>query len=313
MPPPPSKPKVPTRDVPLGDDDEAPTQMQPRKMALPRSPTRDRERTVVERPSWSGGDGFEASEVKTSPGRPAFTAGRTHPGVPALSGEATSPGRPAFTGVAPEVRKSLFHDRSAPPRGLLPAEALLVGLDEALQKAAQSQSPVAAVRGQLKQDWLPLLRLAVEQAGGDGMDAYVTQLLAPPGRKAASPLLGELASGMERLEAAADVTALCAVAQELRARVAQALAEPSPRAISLKLLESELDGRVEVDAMLSIRFASNAELVARRAEAEKTLEELRKQMQVLTGKPPGGIFSNFARVKVEKRVMDAEARRRGIR
>jgi hypothetical protein len=289
MPPPPSKPKVPTRDVPLGEDDEAPTQMQPRKLDLPRSPTRDSERTVVGRPSWSGGDGFEASEVKTSPGRPAFT------------------------GVAPEVRKSLFHDRSAPPRGLLAAEALLSGLDEALQKAEQPRSPVAAVREQLKKDWLPLLRLAVEQAGGDGMDAYVTQLLAPPGRKAASPLLEELASGMERLEAAADVTALCTVARELRARVAQELADPSPRAISLKLLESELDGRVEVDAMLSIRFASNAELVARRAEAEKTLEELRKQMQVLTGKPPGGIFSNFARVKVEKRVMDAEARRRGIR
>ncbi|WP_257449024.1 hypothetical protein [Archangium lipolyticum] len=301
MPPPPSKPKVPTKGVPLGEDDEAPTQMQPRKIALPRTQSRESERTVVGRPAWSGGDGFETSEVKTSPGRPAFT------------GDATLPGRPAFTGVAPEVRKSLFHDRSAPPRGLLPSEALLAGLDEALQKAAQLKAPVAAVRGQLKKDWLPLLRLAVEQAGGDGMDAYVTQLLAPPGRKATSPLLGELASGMERLEAAADVSALSTVAQEIRAMVARALGDPSPRAISLKLLESELDGRVEVDAMLSIRFASNAELETRRAEAEKTLEELRKQMQVLTGKPPGGIFSNFARVKVEKRVMDAEVRRRGVR
>jgi hypothetical protein len=35
-------------------------------------------------------------------------------------------------------------------------------------------------------------------------------------------------------------------------------------------------------------------------------------MRALPAKQPGGIFSNFARVKVEKRVMDAEARRRGL-
>lgn len=290
MPPPPSKPKVPTRGVPLGHGDDEPTTIEPRKLGLPRAPAR------------SGGDGFDTSDVPTNPGRPVFETLRT-----------TSPGSPAFTGVAPEVRQSRWHDRSAAPRGVLPAETVLKGLDEALQKAASAKAPVGPVREQLKADWLPLLRQVVEQAGGDGMDAYVTQLLSPPGRRAVTPLVEALAAGMERLEAATDADSLRAVAQELRAVVAGALADPAPRPISLELQERELDGRIDVDTMLSIRFASNAELTARRARAEKTLEDLRQQMRALQGVQPDGLFSNFARVKVEKRVMDAEARRRGGR
>ncbi len=312
MPPPPSKPKVPNPGVLLGDD-EAPTQVQPRKLVLPRTPTRDTERTVVGRPAWSGGDGFEASERPTNPGRPGLAGrGGTNPNLAALTGEGTNPGRPAFTGVAPEVSKGIYHERSAAPRGLLPSAALLSGLDEALQKASRSRAPVGGVREQLKTDWLPLLRQAVEQAGGDGMDAYVTQLLAPPGRKAMNPLLADLATGMERLETAADANALRTAALAVRALVEKALTDKAPSAISLKLLERELDGRLEVDTMLSIRFASNAELLARRDRAGNTLEDLRLQMRSLPAKQPGGIFSNFARVKVEKRVMDAEARRRGL-
>ncbi|WP_146209650.1 hypothetical protein [Vitiosangium sp. GDMCC 1.1324] len=231
--------------------------------------------------------------------------------MPSLSGESTSPGSPAFTGVAPEVRQSRWHDRSAAPRGVLSAEAVLKGLDEALQKAAQSKAPVGATRGQLKADWLPLLRQAVEKAGGDGLDAYVTQLLSPPGRKAMTPLVSDLASGMERLEAAPDATTLHTTARELRAVVDRALGASAPPVVSLELQEREMDGRVDVDTLLSIRFASNAELTERRARAEKTLEDLRQQMRALSGLQPDGLFSNFARVKVEKRVMDAEARRRG--
>jgi hypothetical protein len=233
--------------------------------------------------------------------------------MPSLSGETTSPGSPAFTGVAPEVRQSRWHERSAAPRGVLPAAAVLKGLDEALQKAAQSPAAVATVRGQLKADWLPLLRQVVEQSGGDGLDAYVTQLLSPPGRQATTPLVAELASGMERLEAAPDANALLAAGRELRALVARVLESPSPRPISLELQERELDGRIDVDTLLSIRFASDAELTERRARADKNLDDLRQQMRALSGLQPDGLFSNFARVKVEKRVMDAEARRRGGR
>jgi hypothetical protein len=301
MPPPPSKPKGPTRGVPLGQDDDEPTKIEPRKLGLPKLPARSR------------GDGFDTSDVPTNPGRPVFDKQRGNPGMPSLSGETTSPGSPSFTGVAPEVRQSRWHDRSAAPRGVLPAEAVLKGLDEALQKAGQAKTPVGPVREQLKADWLPLLRQVVEKAGGDGMDAYITQLLSPPGRQAVTPLVDALAAGMERLEAATDAETLRARAQELRVLVARTLEDAAPRPISLELQERELDGRVDVDTLLSIRFASNGELATRRARAEKTLEDLRQQMRVLQGVQPDGLFSNFARVKVEKRVMDAEARRRGGR
>ncbi|QRK13268.1 hypothetical protein JQX13_26500 [Archangium violaceum] len=297
MSPPPSKPKVPTTGVPLGADDDSPTVVEPRRLMLPRAPVRSR------------GDDFE--DVPTNPGRPPFARPGTSPRMPDLNGETTSPGSPAFTGVAPEVRQSRWHDRSAAPRGVLPAEVISKGLDEALQKAARAKAPVGATREQLKTDWLPLLRQVVEQTGGDGLDVYVTQLLSPPGRTAMTPLVDDLAAGMERLNAALDAPSLLAVARELQAVVARALGELAPRAISLDLQERELDGRVDVDMLLFIRFASNAELSERRSHAGKTLEDLRQQMRALSGMQPGGLFSSFARVKVEKRVMDAEARRRG--
>ncbi len=285
---PPPKPKVPAKGVPLGED-ELPTQVHPRKLGLPRVPSR------------SNLDGFETSELPTNPGKPVFNRD-----VP------TNPGKPVFTSVAPEVSKGRFHERSAAPRGVLSAAAVLTGLDDALQKAMRSPVAMSAVRGMLKVDWLPLLRQAVEQAGGDGVDAYVAQLLAPPGRAATTPLLAELASGMARLDTAADATALRTAAQQVRALVARALEDKAPRPVSLQLLESELDGRVEVDTLLSIRFAPDAELNTRRTQAEKTLEALRQQMRQMPGQTAGGIFTNFARLKTEKRVMDAEARRRGL-
>ena len=52
-------------------------------------------------------------------------------------------------------------------------------------------------------------------------------------------------------------------------------------------------------------------LTERRARTDKNLEDLRQLMRALSGMQPDGLFSNFARVKVEKRVMYAEARRRG--
>ena len=246
-------------------------------------------------------------------GRDDFQSGpapRTNPGTPVLSGETTNPGRTAFTGVAPEVRQSRWHDRSTAPRGVLPPEAVVKGFNEALAKALQSTEALEATRARLKAEWLPLLRQVVEQAGGDGLDAYVTQLLFPPGRQAETPLVTELARGMDRLEAAKDIKALEAAALEVRATLARTLAERSPRVASLELQERELDGRVEVDALLSIRFASAAELAERRARADKTLDGMRQQMRSIPGTPPESLLSSFSRAKVEKRVLDAEARRR---
>lgn len=251
-------------------------------------------------PARSGrGDAFQSGPV---PG--------TNPGSPVLNGETTNSGRTDFTGVAPEVRQSRWHDRSASPRGVLPPDAVVKAFNEALRKALQSKASLDTTRAQLKAEWLPLLRQVVEQAGGDGLDAYVTQLLYPPGRQATTPLVAELARVMERLEAAKALSALEAAGLELRALLARTLAERSPRAISLELQERELDGRVDVDVLLSIRFASAAELAERRAQADKSLEGLRQQLRSIPGTAPESLLSSFSRAKVEKRVLEAEVRRR---
>ncbi len=247
-------------------------------------------------------------------GRDDFQSGptpRTNPGSPILSGETTNSGRTDFTGVAPEVRQSRWHDRSSAPRGVLPPDAVMRSFNEALQRALKSTAALATTRAQLKADWLPLLRQVVEQAGGDGLDAYVTQLMSPPGRQATTPLVADLARLMDRLEAAKELKALEAVGLELRGTVARTLADRSARPVSLELQERELDGRMDVDALLSIRFASAAELAERRARADKSLDGMRQQMRAIPGTPPESLLSSFSRAKVEKRVLDAEAHRRG--
>jgi hypothetical protein len=292
--PPPPRPKNPAGGAsPWGE--EEPTQVHPRKLTVPQPGVR---------PAPKPGTGsFDAFDVPTTPSMPAFRGGN-------LQGGNTQPGTQTFSGVAREVSQGLYRELAHTPRGVLSRADLVNGLQAATQKALKSGVAVGPARVQLKAEWLPLLRQAVEQAGGDGLDTYVTQLLDPPGIPAKSPLVPELAARMERLEAATTLEALGTVAQEVRTLVDRILGEPTLHGASLKLMERELDGRVDVGTLLSIRFAGNAELETRRNQTERAVESLRQQMRALPGKHPDGLFANLARLKVEKRLMDAEARRR---
>jgi len=292
--PPPPRPKNPAGGAsPWGE--EEPTQVHPRRLSVPQPSARP--------PPKSGSGSFDAFDVPTSPSMPALRGAN-------LQGGNTQPGTQTFSGVAREVSQGLYRELAHTPRGVLSRADLVNGLQAATQKLLQPGAPLPAARTQLKAEWLPLLRQAVEQAGGDGLDTYITQLLDPPGIPAKSPLVPELASGMERLEAATSLAALGAVAQEVCTLVDKALGEPVLHGASLKLMERELDGRVDVGTLLSIRFAGDAELEVRRNQTERAVESLRQQMRALPGKHPDGLFANLARLKVEKRLMDAEARRR---
>jgi hypothetical protein len=258
----------------------------------------------VRPPPKQGSGSFDAFDVPTTPSMPAYRG-------PNIQGSGnTQPGTQTFSGVAREVSQGLYRELAHTPRGVLSRADLLKALQASAQKHLQPGAPVATARTQLKVEWLPLLRQAVEQAGGDGLDTYITQLLDPPGIQAKAPLVPELASRMERLEAATSLDALGTVAKDVCTLVDKALGEPILHGASLKLMERELDGRVDVGTLLSIRFAGNAELETRRNQTERAVESLRQQMRALPGKHPDGLFANLARLKVEKRLMDAEARRR---
>lgn len=292
--PPPPKPKNPGAGAsPWGE--EEPTQVHPRRLTVPQPGVRP--------PPKAGSGSFDAFDVPTTPSMPAYRAGNTQPPTTTQT----------FSGVAREVSQGLYRELAHTPRGVLSRADLVNGLQAATQKVLQPGAPLGPARMQLKAAWLPLLRQAVEQAGGDGLDTYITQLLDPPGIQAKSPLVPELALRMERLEAATSLEALGAVAQEIRTLVDRVLGEPTLHGASLKLMERELDGRIDVGTLLSIRFAGGAELETRRTQTERAVESLRQQMRALPGSHPDGLFANLARLKVEKRLMDAEARRRGTR
>ncbi len=68
-----------------------------------------------------------------------------------------------------------------------------------------------------------------------------------------------------------------------------------------------------MDALLSILFSNDEEVAKRLSEVDRTLENLRHQLKGMPGHHPDGLMWNFSRLKVEKRVLEAEVRRRAPR
>jgi hypothetical protein len=190
-------------------------------------------------------------------------------------------------------------------------EQIQQGLEESLKVGAmRAQSlKVDKVRSGLKQDFLPLLRQAVEQAGGDGLDAWLTTITNPPGKRAKDPMLMDLVARMEKVNRAANSRDVLLAGQDLAKVALKYLSNPAAPKLSLKALETELEGRIEVDTMLSILFLPLDELRHRAKSVHDSLEQLRVQLRGMGGANEG-LMWNFSRLKVEKRVLDAELLRR---
>ncbi|MHB8872095.1 MAG: hypothetical protein ACYC8T_00265, partial [Myxococcaceae bacterium] len=171
---------------------------------------------------------------------------------------------------------------------------------------------IGQARATLKSTWAPLLRQAVEQGGGDGLDAHLRAILKVSGRAGLDPLVNELYASMKRLNAARQMTVLALEAKSMVDAVARAVDPDTATRISLKVLERELEGRIDVDALLEILFSDDDELAERHDGVERTLDSLREQLRAMPGSQPDGMFSNYARLKVEKRVIEGEQARRGL-
>jgi hypothetical protein len=223
----------------------------------------------------------------------------------------TSKAKDAATEAAPEVSQGAWRERAFVPRGVMSPEALIAGLEQALAGAAK-QVPAETAASQLARDWLPLLRQAVEQSGGDGLDCWLLRALKPPGRPATAALFDALVPAFDQIRAAADGAAFSAAGKALIAGVQAALAEK--KRVSFKVLERELDGKLEVDELIAVRLATADELAAREEEISATMESLALQLKG-KGAPDagsaGGIYSNHARLKAELRVVKAERALRG--
>lgn len=215
--------------------------------------------------------------------------------------------------VAPEVSQGAWRERAFVPRGFMAKEEILSGMRSALEDAATAPGEVDQVRAFLKARWLPFLRQTVEQAGGDGLDGLLWQILGRPKKVAKEPLVKDLIALYVGLNRAATPNAMREEGAKVVERIAQALAQPNPPRISLKALEEELEGRLNVDEVLSIFTSSDDELSARLASVRMTLETLRNELRAGgTGGQPTSLLWNFTRIKAERIVVEAERRRRGL-
>lgn len=213
---------------------------------------------------------------------------------------------------APEVSRGAWRERAFVPRGFMPADEVVSGLETALRDA-QAKPTVAAAREALRGAWAPLLRQAVEQGGGDGLDAAVRATLGLPGPAGLDPLVGQLCLAMRNLGAATRLPDLTSAARAAIRAVTEAVDPDSATRISLKVIERQLEGRIDVDALLEILFATDDELAGRRAQVDRTLDSLREQLKAMPGVQPDGMYSNYTRLKVEKQLVDAELARRAGR
>jgi hypothetical protein len=205
--------------------------------------------------------------------------------------------------AAPEVSQGAWRERAFVPRGVMTPEAIVAQLDQILVIAAQ-KLPNESAASQVAKDWLPLLRQAIEQSGGDGLDAWLLRALKPPGRNANVAFFDALVKAFAAVRAASAPQAFLDAGRALIAVVQAALAEK--KRVSFKVLERELDGKLEVDELIAVRLATAAELEARQGEIEATMENLSLQARTQKGGQPGGIYSNHARLKAELRVVKAE-------
>jgi len=212
---------------------------------------------------------------------------------------------------AQEVSTGPWRERAFVPRGVMPAAQVLTRLNEIVAVAEMHPGTRAErARTGIRAEFLPLLRQAVEQAAGDGLDAWLAGLLKPPAEPARNGMLMEVAAAMQAVNAARTNAAALEAARALMALAGRHLQAPDAAKLSLKVLEKELEGRLEVDALLQLLFATKAELTAQADHVEKAIDRLREELRQAVAQP-AGLMWNFSRLKAERRVILAELKRRG--
>jgi len=219
--------------------------------------------------------------------------------------------------AAPEVSQGAWRERAGTPRATLSLEEISAGLRSVLRLALlgspSPQSDPDEVRRELKQQWLPFVRQAVEQVGGDGVDVLVWGLM---GKKKVPttpriPFLGELFAGYAAMNAAETVDAFMAEAGKLQSAIERALSAEQRPGLSFKALEKDLEGRLELDELLALMFSTSDELESRLVEVKSSLENLRTELRSHMGMQPNALLWNFSRLKAERVIIEGEQRRRG--
>lgn len=208
--------------------------------------------------------------------------------------------------IAPEVNPGAWRERAFAPRGTMPRKLVLAGLERAIQTLEVQRLGIPVMREDLLMQWQPFLRQAVEQAGGDGIDSHLLRILKPPGRPARDKFVGELGSAVKRLQQASVREAFFVEARKISKLVEATLGSQGARRVSLRVLENELDGRLDIGVVLPILFATPEKLRSKLEQVDASAESLRTMLRSMPGQHPDGMMWNYARLKVERQVIAAE-------
>lgn len=214
--------------------------------------------------------------------------------------------------AAPEVSQGAWRERVFTPRAVLSKEEIAQGLEKTLRGVLAGANHAKVAFEEVRREWLPFLRQALEQAGGDGLDCWLLLLFDPPGRKPLDPLFDTMAEAVVRLRGPKELAGFEEEALKAMETINKGLALDKPRRLSFKQMEKLLEGKLEVDELFNLRVSDDAELTRRFTEIASTIESIRDQLKAMPGAKPDGMFSNFARLKVELRVIDGELKRRGV-
>jgi hypothetical protein len=211
--------------------------------------------------------------------------------------------------AAPEVSQGAWRERVFTPRAIMSRDEVKQGLQAALRVVLSTANHPRIAMDALRPAWFPLLRQALEQGGGDCLDAWLNALFAPPARPPKQALLEQLAPALQRMRTARDLALFEEEALKTVELVDATLAT-APVKLSFKVMERQLEGKLEVDELLAIRAATDDALNSRLQEIGATMGQLRDQLRAMPGKQPDGMYANFVRLKYELKVLDAELKRR---
>lgn len=217
--------------------------------------------------------------------------------------------------VAPEASQGAWRERVFAPRRVMSRDAVRQALEVALALGSEGQGPALAPAARfeaLLARWLPALRQAVEQAGGDGLDAWLLWGLKGEARPPRDGLWMALIMRLAALRDAPDAAAQEQAARAVVALVDEALGVARPRRLSLRQLERELEGKLQVDEVLAIVGRSSEALLERLGQLTHAMEQIRGEVTTQPGPNPDGMYANFVRMKAEARVVAAELRLRGV-
>lgn len=211
--------------------------------------------------------------------------------------------------AAPEVSQGAWRERAFTPRSVMSKEEIKSALSSALRVALASANHPRVAFDQVRTAWLPVLRQALEQGAGDGLDAWLEAILTPPGKTPKHPLFANVGDALLRMRTAKELAAFEEDALKLVNGIDTTLSS-APVKLSFKQMEKQLEGKLEVDELLAIRAGTTEELQTRIAEIGGTMTQLRDQIRKMPGGTATGMYSNFVRLKAELRVLDAEVKAR---